>query len=82
MWVVLCVYVGGGRELHSRFAFVFVTRTEEVQPLYDGFNNKSTEQEAESQRIVGQSLLSRLQYPVPYQSRLQRIYLSQRLELR
>lgn len=30
---------------------------------------------AESQWIVGQSLLSHLQYPVPYQSRLQRIYL-------
>ena len=42
---------------------------------WSGFNNKSTEQEAESQWIVGQSLLSHLQYPVPYQSRLQRIYL-------
>ena len=39
-------------------------------------DHKSAEQEAESQRIVGQSLLSRLQYPVPYLSRLQKIYLS------
>ena len=32
--------------------------------------------EAESQQIVAQRLLSCLQYPVPYLSRLQRIYLS------
>jgi hypothetical protein len=45
------------------------------------FADKSREQRAKSQRIVGQSLLSRLQYPVPYLSRLQRIYPSQHLEL-
>ena len=44
--------------------------------------NKSPEQEAESQQIVGQSLLSCLQYPVPYLSRLQRIYPSQHSKLR
>ena len=37
--------------------------------------------QAESQQIVGQSLLSCLQYPVLYSSRLQEIYLSQYLEL-
>ena len=36
---------------------------------------------AESQQIVGQSLLSCLQYPVPYSSRLQGIYPAQYLEL-
>ena len=35
--------------------------------------------EAESQQIVGQSLLSCLQYPVQEQSRLQGIYLGQTL---
>ena len=43
---------------------------------------KSPEQEAKSQQIVGQSLLSCLQYPVPYLSRLQRIYPSQHSKLR
>ena len=43
---------------------------------------KSPEQEAKSQQIVGQSLLSCLQYPVPYISRLQRIYPSQHSKLR
>ena len=64
-----CVCWGG-------FVVGGVNLTSETTFLY-GFNNKSTEQEAESQWIVGQSLLSHLQYPVPYQSRLQRIYLSQ-----
>ena len=38
--------------------------------------------EAESQRIVAARLLYRLQYLVPYLSRLQRIHLPDRLELR
>ena len=63
---MLCVF-GGGRELRGKLASCNLT--------IECFNNKSTEQEAESQWIVGQSLLSHLQYPVPYQSRLQRIYL-------
>jgi hypothetical protein len=36
---------------------------------------------AESQWIVGQSLLSHVQYPVPYLSRLQKIYPFQYLKL-
>ena len=36
-------------------------------------HHKSPEQEAEPQQIVAQRLLSCLQYPVPYSSRLQRI---------
>ena len=36
---------------------------------------------AKSQQIVVQRLLSCLQHPVPYLSRLQRIYLSQYLKL-
>ena len=36
-------------------------------------HHKSPEQEAEPQQIVAQRLLSCLQYPVPYLSRLQRI---------
>jgi hypothetical protein len=50
--------------------------------LKSGFADKSPEQRAKSQQIVGQSLLSCLQYPVPYLSRLQRIYPSQHLKLR
>ena len=86
MWE-LCVGIedrrGGGVNCTRILCLMFIQKQKKrYNHLIDGFNNKSTEQEAESQRIVGQSLLSRLQYPVPYQSRLQRIYLSQRLELR
>ncbi|BBN11781.1 hypothetical protein Mp_5g14690 [Marchantia polymorpha subsp. ruderalis] len=44
--------------------------------------NKSLEQKAESQRIEAARLLCCLQYLVPYSSRLQRIHLPNRLELR
>ena len=74
--------LGGGsaKEMDRRAARL---SEEGAQKLAVCFHiNKSPEQEAESQQIVGQSLLSCLQYPVPYLSRLQRIYPSQHSKLR
>ena len=74
--------IGGGsaKEMDRRAARL---SEEGAQKLAVCFHiNKSPEQEAESQQIVGQSLLSCLQYPVPYLSRLQRIYPSQHSKLR
>ena len=78
-----CVWVdwgGSAKEMDRRAARL---SEEGAQKLAVCFHiNKSPEQEAESQQIVGQSLLSCLQYPVPYLSRLQRIYPSQHSKLR
>ena len=81
--LVLCVWFdwgGSAKEMDRRAARL---SEEGAQKLAVCFHiNKSPEQEAESQQIVGQSLLSCLQYPVPYLSRLQRIYPSQHSKLR
>ena len=56
----------GGGVSHATDHLIHVTEQNDSR-------HKSPEQEAEPQRIVAQRLLSRLQYPVPYLSRLQRI---------
>ena len=49
--------------------------------LFRGLQAQITGTEEDPQQIVGQSLLSCLQNPVPYLSRLQRIHLFQRSKL-
>ena len=52
-----------------------------LRRLFRGLQAQITGTEEDPQQIVGQSLLSCLQNPVPYLSRLQRIHLFQRSKL-
>ena len=81
-WVDLVWFLGYKRGVRERDEACGTRSVKRRHRVVCSHCYKSPEQEAKSQQIVGQSLLSCLQYPVPYLSRLQRIYPSQHSKLR
>ena len=71
----------GGPERHAKRAGVGASGGVRCGGLFRGLQAQITGTEEDPQQIVGQSLLSCLQNPVPYLSRLQRIHLFQRSKL-